>query len=62
VDPKGGYEMAESILNGKLILAVDDEPEVLTDLEDENKEACPDGMIDQTTTYENTIGKQTTMN
>ena len=43
--------MAESILKGKTILAVDDEPDVLTVLEDEIKEACPDCFFDKATTY-----------
>jgi hypothetical protein len=38
---KGGGKMAESILNGKSIIAVDDEPDVLTVLEEEIREACP---------------------
>ena len=33
--------MKESILNGKSILAVDDEPDVLEVLEGEIQEACP---------------------
>ncbi len=32
--------MSESILNGKKILAVDDEPDVLTVLEEEIMDAC----------------------
>jgi len=43
--------MAESILKGKMILAVDDEPDVLTLLEEEIKEACPDCFFDKVTTY-----------
>jgi len=34
--------MAGSILNGKRILAVDDEPDVLEVLEEEILDACPD--------------------
>ena len=44
--------MAESILNGKKILAVDDEPDVLTVLEDEIEIACPNCKFDKATTYE----------
>jgi DNA-binding response OmpR family regulator len=44
--------MAESILNGKRILAVDDEPDVLTVLEEEINHSCPDCKIDKATTYE----------
>lgn len=45
--------MAESILNGKRILAVDDEPDVLNVLEEEIRYACSDSHIDKSTTYEN---------
>ena len=44
--------MAESILNGKSILAVDDEPDVLTVLEEEIVSACPRCTFDKATTYE----------
>ena len=44
--------MAESILNGKSILAVDDEPDVLTVLEEEIMTACPRCTFDKATTYE----------
>ena len=44
--------MAESILNGKSILAVDDEPDVLTTLEEEIMAACPRCTFDKATTYE----------
>lgn len=44
--------MIESILNGKKVLAVDDEPDVLTILEEEILEACPDCKFDKATTYE----------
>ena len=44
--------MAESILNGKSILAVDDEPDVLTILEEEIRAACPRCTFDKATTYE----------
>jgi DNA-binding NtrC family response regulator len=44
--------MAESILNGKRILMVDDEPDVLKVLEEEIHAACPDCAIDKATTYE----------
>ena len=45
-------KVAESILSGKSILAVDDEPDVLTVLEEEIKYACPDCTIEKATTYE----------
>ncbi len=44
--------MAESILDGKKILAVDDEPDVLAVLEEEVLHACPNCTIDKATTYE----------
>jgi len=47
--------MKESILNGKRILAVDDEPDVLTVLEEEIMEACPECKFDKATTYENAM-------
>jgi DNA-binding response OmpR family regulator len=43
--------MVESILSGKRILAVDDEPDVLTVLEQEILEVCPNGTIDRAMTY-----------
>jgi DNA-binding NtrC family response regulator len=42
----------ESILNGKKILAVDDEPDVLEILQEEIKTACPDCRLDKGTTFE----------
>jgi DNA-binding response OmpR family regulator len=44
--------MAESILNGKNLLAVDDEPDVLTILEEEILEAAPKCYFDKTTSYQ----------
>jgi CheY-like chemotaxis protein len=49
--------MKESILNGKRILAVDDEPDVLTVLEEEIGEACPNCKIDKATSYEEAMKK-----
>jgi len=49
--------MKESILNGKRILAVDDEPDVLTVLKEEIWEACPNCTIDKATTYEEAVKK-----
>jgi CheY-like chemotaxis protein len=43
--------MAGSILNGKRILAVDDEPDVLDVLEEEILEAAPECMFEKVTTY-----------
>ena len=44
--------MAESILNGKRILAVDDEPDILSVLEAEVLDAAPKCKFDKATTYE----------
>ena len=44
--------MAESILNGKLILAVDDEPDVLEVLEDEILGYAPNCKVEKVTTYQ----------
>jgi len=43
--------MKKSILNGKLILAVDDEPNVLTVLEEEILSAAPNCHLDKATDY-----------
>jgi len=47
--------MKESILNGKRILAVDDELDILNVLEEEIMEACPECKFDKATTYENAV-------
>ena len=44
--------MSESILKGKKILAVDDEPDVLAVLEEEIADACPECTFDKATTFE----------
>jgi DNA-binding NtrC family response regulator len=44
--------MKASVLSGKKILAVDDEPDVLTVLEEEIMGACPDCKFDKVTSYE----------
>jgi len=44
--------MAESILNGKRILAVDDEPDVLNVLEEEITEVCPACKFDKAVAYD----------
>lgn len=49
--------MKESVLDGKKILAVDDEPDVLTVLEEEIIEACPKCAFDKATTYEGAVKK-----
>jgi CheY-like chemotaxis protein len=49
--------MSESILNGKRILAVDDEPDVLAVLEEEILTSCPNCKVDKATTYEEAANK-----
>jgi CheY-like chemotaxis protein len=49
--------MTESVLNGKRILAVDDEPDVLTVLEEDILGICPKCILDKATTYEEAIKK-----
>jgi len=44
--------MTVSVLDGKRILAVDDEPDVLTVLAQEIKDSCPNCQVDKATTYE----------
>jgi DNA-binding response OmpR family regulator len=44
--------MTASVLDGKKILAVDDEPDVLAVLEREIMDACPKCQVDKATTYE----------
>ncbi len=49
--------MGESILNGKRILAVDDEPDVLSALEEEILGAAPKCKFEKATTYEEAAEK-----
>jgi DNA-binding response OmpR family regulator len=49
--------MKGSVLDGKKILAVDDEPDVLAVLKEEILEACPNCTFDEATTYEKAIQK-----
>jgi len=44
--------MRESILNGKTILAVDDEADVLEVLEEEIRGACPNCTLDKASSFE----------
>jgi DNA-binding response OmpR family regulator len=44
--------MTKSVLNGKRILAVDDEPDVLDILEEIIIAACPECTLERATTYE----------
>lgn len=47
-----GERVKKSILDGKRVLAVDDEPDVLGVLEEEILESCPGCKIDKAITYE----------
>jgi CheY-like chemotaxis protein len=49
--------MTKSVLDGKTILAVDDEPDVLTVLEGEILEAAPTCKFEKATTYEEAVKK-----
>ncbi|HOJ72241.1 MAG TPA: response regulator [Syntrophorhabdaceae bacterium] len=49
--------MNKSLLEGKKILAVDDEPDVLVVLEEEIKEACPSCTFEKAVTYEEAMEK-----
>jgi CheY-like chemotaxis protein len=49
--------LAESILNGKAILAVDDEPDVLAVLEEEILRAAPKCKFEKASTYEEAAKK-----
>ncbi len=44
--------MGESVLDGKRILAVDDEPDVLAVLEEEITDACPKAVFSKATSYD----------
>ena len=54
---EGEIVMKESILNGKRILAVDDEQDVLEVLKEEVLASCPNCQFDQTTSYEIALEK-----
>jgi CheY-like chemotaxis protein len=54
--------MAESILNGKRILAVDDEPDVLAVLEEEILGAAPKCKFEKATTYQEAAKKLESQN
>jgi DNA-binding response OmpR family regulator len=45
--------MAESILNHKRLLVVDDEPDVLAIVQDTISQSCPNTLIDKAANYEN---------
>jgi len=49
--------MTGSILDGKRILAVDDEPDVLTVLEEEISDSCKDCIFEKAPTYEEAVQK-----
>jgi CheY-like chemotaxis protein len=44
--------MSDSVLDGKRILAVDDEPDILMVLNDEITDSCPKCTFDKATSYE----------
>jgi len=52
-----GGVMNNHLLDGKKILAVDDEPDVLSVLEEEIKDACPSCSFDKAVTYEEALEK-----
>jgi len=54
---KKRYYMSKSILEGKKILAVDDEPDIVKVLEEEVKEAAPNCFFDKALTYEEALEK-----
>jgi DNA-binding response OmpR family regulator len=54
--------MAESILNGKMILAVDDEPDILAVLEEEILAYAPDCKIEKALTYQDATKKLESQN
>jgi CheY-like chemotaxis protein len=47
--------VTQSILNGRRILAVDDEPDVLTVVEEEIRHACPESVVDKATSYNKAV-------
>jgi len=54
--------MAESILNGKMILAVDDEPDILAVLEEEILAYAPNCKIEKAITYQEASKKLESQN
>jgi len=54
--------LAESILNGKTILAVDDEADILSLLEEEILGAAPKCRLEKATTYEEAVKKLESQN
>ena len=48
--------MKQSILDGKRLLVVDDEPDVLMVVEEEIRHSCPDTMMEKATNYEEAAG------
>ena len=49
--------MEESVLKNKVILAVDDDPDILMVLEEEILEACPGCLFQKATTYKEAVEK-----
>jgi CheY-like chemotaxis protein len=54
--------MADSILNGKRVLAVDDEPDVLDVLEEEIRTAAPKCKFEKATSYQDAAKKLESQN
>jgi CheY-like chemotaxis protein len=54
---EGGMAMTKSVLDGSRILAVDDEPDILTVLSEEILGACPDCRVHKATSYEQAVEK-----
>ena len=54
--------MSKSILEGRKVLGVDDEPDVLAVLEEEILGACPNTRFDKATTYEEAVARLVTGN
>jgi CheY-like chemotaxis protein len=59
---KGGNMMKESILNGKRILAVDDEPDVLGVVQEEILAAAPKCKVEMATSYQEAAKKLESQN
>jgi CheY-like chemotaxis protein len=55
IDNNGGGDMAGSVLDGKSILAVDDELDILLLLEEFILDSCPHCKVDKATSYEEAV-------
>jgi CheY-like chemotaxis protein len=54
--------MKESILKDKMILAVDEEPDILTVMEEEILDACPDCKFHKATSYDEAVERIVSFN